>query len=168
MTAPVRSKDMRGHALRTELSFRPPISGEWRDADLSGCDGAIFSFRIRVTEHCLDSLHTTLNCLSRHRAGNILDDDRGPRSADFSREAPRQKSNQRSRVFGRIAWKGQELHASQCRVSRYLAPSNSVGVRHSDKYYRSTASSLCIERTSLALKTCCRTVRVEAEPTSKL
>jgi len=65
MTAPVRSKDMRGHALRTELSFRPPISGEWRDADLSGCDGAIFSFRIRVTEHCLDSLHTTLNCLSR-------------------------------------------------------------------------------------------------------
>jgi hypothetical protein len=44
MTGPVRSKDMRGHALRTKLSFRSPVSDEWQDADLSGCDGAIFSF----------------------------------------------------------------------------------------------------------------------------
>jgi hypothetical protein len=105
MTASVRSKDMRGHALRTKLSFRSPVSGEWRDADLSGCATRFF-FRIRATEHHLDSLHSTLKVSKSHRKGNILDDARGPRSADFSRAARRQKSNHDCGVFGRIAWKG--------------------------------------------------------------
>jgi len=65
-----------------------------------------FSFGFELQNIALDSLHTTLNVSKSHRKGNILDDDRGPRSADFSCEARQQKSNQRSRVFGRIASKG--------------------------------------------------------------
>ena len=44
MTAPARSKDIRGRALRTKLSFRSPVSGEWREADQADCDDAIFLF----------------------------------------------------------------------------------------------------------------------------
>ena len=64
-----------------------------------------FSFRIRVTEHRLDSLHTTPNVSKSHREGNIW-----TTIADLARvifcERRAGKSNQRSRVFGRIAWKG--------------------------------------------------------------
>ena len=39
-----------------------------------------FSFGFELQNIALDSLHTTLNVSKSHRKGNILDDDRGPRS----------------------------------------------------------------------------------------
>jgi len=119
-----------------------------------------FSFRIRVTEHRLDSLQTTLNVSKSHREGNIWTTIADLARVIFcARRAGKKVTNAPNSLVG--------LHGRscppQCRVSRYFAPSNSVEVRHSD-HYRSTASSLCIERTRLAPKTCCPTVRVRLSP----
>ena len=165
MTAPARGKDIRGRALRTKLSFRSLVSGEWREA--RGLRRRDFSFRIRVTEHRLDSLQTTLNVSKSHREGNIWTTIADLARVIFcARRAGKKVTNAPEPLVGlhgRVrSW---TLRNVASVVSRYFAPSNSVEVRHSD-HYRSTASSLFIERTRLAPKTCCPTVRVPAEPKS--
>jgi hypothetical protein len=92
--APVRSKDMRGHALR--MAGRRPVGLRRRD----------FSFRLRATEHRLDSLHSTLNVSKSYRKRNILDDDRGPRWVIFRARRAGKKVTKGCGVFGRIASKG--------------------------------------------------------------
>lgn len=118
-----------------------------------------FSFRIRVTEHRLDSLHTTLNV--SHRTGNIWTTIPDLARVMFcERRAGKKVTNAPESLVG--------LHGRvrSCTlrnvVNRYFAPSNSVEVHHS--YYRSTASSLYIERTRLTPKTSCPTVHVPASP----
>ena len=99
MTAPLRSKDIRGYALR--INYRSDLlslaNGGKRTWRLRRRD---FSFRIRATEHRLDSLHSTLNCLSRI-APAILDDDRGPRSGVFcERRAGKKVTNPPESLVG--------------------------------------------------------------------
>lgn len=125
-----------------------------------------FSFRIRVTEHRLDSLQTTLNVSKSHRTGNIW-----TTIADVARVIFRERRAGKKVTNARESLVGLHGRVRSCTlrnvVNRYFAPSNSVEVRHSD-HHRSTASSLCIERTRLAPKTCCPTVRVPAEPKSPI
>jgi len=124
-----------------------------------------FSFRIRVTEHRLDSLQTTLNVSKSHREGNIWTTIADLARVIFcARRAGKKVTNAPEPLVGlhgRV--RSCTLRNVASVVSRYFAPSNSVEVRHSD-HYRSTASSLFIERTRLAPKTCCPTVRVRLSP----
>lgn len=88
-----------------------------------------FSFRIRVTEHRLDSLHTTLNV--SHRTGNIWTTIPDLARVMFcERRAGKKVTNAPESLVG--------LHGRvrSCTlrnvVNRYFAPSNSVEVHHSD------------------------------------
>lgn len=90
-----------------------------------------FSFRIRVTEHRLDSLQTTLNVSKSHRTGNIW-----TTIADVARVIFRERRAGKKVTNAPESLVGLHGRVRSCTlrnvVNRYFAPSNSVEVHHSD------------------------------------